>query len=66
MCFSKFLIGAALIFGAILVKITWLGICFGSVILGIVLLVFAPEILFVPFTIGTVAGLAFITSCEKK
>ncbi len=59
------ILGAGFIVGGILVEIAWLGICFGTVILGIVLLMFAPGILFAPFNIGFVGGLAFFASCEE-
>jgi hypothetical protein len=65
MCIFKMIFGAGFIIGGILVEITWLGICFGTVILGIVLLIFATEILFAPFTIGLAGGLAFFASCEE-
>ncbi len=65
MCVIKMILGAAMIIGGILVEITWLGICFGTVILGIVLLIFAPGILFAPFTIGLAGGLAFFASCNE-
>jgi len=65
MCIFKILIGSALIIGGVLVEITWLGICFGTVILGIVLLFFAPDILLAPFTIGVGLGMAFLASCNE-
>lgn len=37
----------------------WWGICWGSVILGIVLLLFAPQVLFLPLPIG-IFGLSMI------
>ena len=65
MCIFKMILGAGFIIGGILVEIAWLGICFGTVILGIVLLIFAPGVLFTPFNIGLVGGLAFFASCEE-
>ncbi len=44
------IMGFALIALGIFLEITWLGICFGSVIIGILLLIFAPKILFFPLT----------------
>lgn len=65
MCIFKMILGAGFIIGGILVEIAWLGVCFGTVILGIILLIFAPGILFAPFNIGLVGGLAFFASCEE-
>jgi len=60
------ILGAGFIIGGILVQIAWFGICFGTVILGIIILLFvAPEILFAPFMIGLTGGLAFFASCEE-
>ena len=53
------LIGIALIIAAFVVEISWIALCFGSVIVGIVLLIFAPGILIVPFNILFGLGLAF-------
>jgi len=65
MCIFKMILGAGFIIGGILVQIAWFGICFGTVILGIILLFVAPEILFAPFMIGLTGGLAFFASCEE-
>lgn len=43
------------VFG-ISIGIAWLTFCFGSVIIGILLLFFAPQILLLPFTFGIVPG----------
>lgn len=66
MCIFKVLIGSAIIVGAIAVEIAWLGLCFGTVIVGIVLLIFAPHILIAPFSIGMIGGLALIASCNDS
>jgi len=42
----KKILGFALIAFGIFLEIMWLGVCFGSVIIGILLLIFAPKILF--------------------
>jgi len=65
MCIFKMILGAGFIISGILVEITWLGVCFGTVILGIILLFVAPEILFAPFTIGLASGLVFFANCEE-
>ena len=59
------ILGAGFIIGGILVQIAWLGVCFGTVIVGIIVLFAAPEILFAPFAIGLAGGLAFFASCEE-
>jgi hypothetical protein len=56
----KKIVGLALIALGIFLEITWLGICFGSVIIGILLLIFAPRILFFPFTFFLLIGLKLI------
>ena len=65
MCVFRVILGAGFIIGGILLEITWLGICFGTVILGLVLLFFAPEILFIPISFGLTIGLALIASCNE-
>jgi len=54
------LIGIALIIAAVAVEISWLAFCFGSVLIGILLLLFAPGILLAPFNILLTLGLAFL------
>lgn len=51
------ILGIALIALGVFLEITWLGICFGSVIIGILLLIFAPRILFFPFNFFLLLGL---------
>jgi hypothetical protein len=51
--FFRWIVGIALIILGICLEISWLGICFGSIILGIVLLLFAPEILLLPLVISS-------------
>ncbi len=53
----KKIIGFALIALGIFLEITWLGFVFGSVIIGILLLIFAPRILFFPFNFFLLLGL---------
>jgi hypothetical protein len=61
----KKLIGIALIIAAFIVEILWLGFCFGSVIVGILLLIFAPGLLFLPFNIIFAFGIAFLANNIK-
>lgn len=60
------IIGFALIALGIFLEITWLGICFGSIVIGILLLIFAPRILFFPFNFFLVLGLATINGKNYK
>ena len=56
----KKIVGLIFIILGIFLEVTWLGICFGSVIIGILLLIFAPRILFFPFTFFLLIGLRLI------
>jgi len=56
---KKFL-GFAVIALGVFLEILWLGVCFGTVIVGILLLFFAPRILFFPFNFFLVIGLAMV------
>lgn len=51
------LFGFAFIALGIFLEVMWLGVCFGSVIIGILLLIFAPRILFFPFNFFFLIGL---------
>ncbi len=59
------ILGTGFIIGGILLGITWLGICFGSVVLGLILLIFAPHILLIPFILGFNIGIELISSCNE-
>ncbi len=54
------ILGFGIIAFGIFLEILWLGVCFGTVIVGIALLIFAPRILFFPFNFFLVIGLAMI------
>jgi hypothetical protein len=60
---KKFL-GFGVIALGIFLEILWLGVCFGTVIVGIALLIFAPRILFFPFNFFLVIGLAMIGNVQ--
>ena len=60
------IIGYALIALGIFLEVTWLGICFGSIIIGVLLLIFAPRILFFPFNFFLVLGLVTISGKSYK
>ena len=52
--------GIAIIALGVSLEVMWLGVCFGTVIIGILLLIFAPRILFFPFNFFLVIGLTLI------
>ncbi len=60
------IIGFALIALGIFLEFTWLGICFGSVVIGVLLLIFAPRILFFPFNFFLVLGLVTMNGKNYK
>lgn len=47
---------------AAIIGVSWLALCFGTVIVGVMLLIFAPGLLLMPFTIGFTAGTALIAA----
>ena len=51
-------LGLAIIALGVFLEVMWLGVCFGTIVIGIVLLIFAPGILFFPFNFFLVIGLA--------
>jgi len=53
----KKIIGLAIIAFGVFLEVLWLGVCFGTVIIGIALLIFAPRILFFPFNFFLLIGL---------
>jgi hypothetical protein len=62
----KKIIGFGVIALGVFLEITWLGICFGSLIIGILLLLFAPRILFFPFNFFLVLGMVIINGKNYK
>lgn len=56
----KKIIGLAIIALGIFLEVMWLGFVFGSIIIGISLLIFAPRILFFPFNFFLLIGLRLI------
>lgn len=58
----KKIFGFGFIALGIFLEVSWLGFCFGSVIIGILLLIFAPRILFFPFNFFLLIGLKLIYS----
>jgi hypothetical protein len=62
----KKIIGLLLIVLGVGLEIMWLGVCFGSVIIGILLLLFAPRILFFPFNFFFLIGLSILANRSYK
>lgn len=62
----KKVLGFLVIAFGIFLQILWLGVCFGTVIIGIVLLIFAPRILFFPFNFFFVIGLAMMGGVKLR
>ncbi len=56
----KKVLGLALIALGVFLEVMWLGVCFGTIIIGIILLIFAPGILFFPFNFFLVLGLSIM------
>lgn len=56
----KSILGIAVIALGVFLEVMWLGVCFGTVIIGIVLLIFAPGILFFPFNFFLLIGLGIM------
>ncbi|EPP5340484.1 hypothetical protein [Vibrio alginolyticus] len=54
-------IGGLVVWGlAISALVSWLAFCFGSIIIGILLLIFAPYVLLAPLALGTPGTALFI------
>jgi len=62
----KKILGLAVIALGVFLEVMWLGVCFGTVIIGILLLIFAPRILFFPFNFFLVIGLTIISGRTFK
>ena len=54
--------GVLMMIGAVVAQIAWFGLCFGTVIIGILMLIFAPLLLFAPFTLLMGTGTALWVS----
>ncbi len=57
----KKILGLAVIAFGVFLEVMWLGVCFGTIIIGILLLIFAPRILFFPFNFFLIIGLTIIS-----
>jgi len=58
----KKIIGLLLIAVGVALEIMWLGVCFGSVFIGVLLLLFAPRILFFPFNFFFIIGVSILAN----
>ncbi len=56
------IVGACILAGGFSIGIAWLGICFGTVIIGILVLVFCPTVLFLPFSVSFTFGVGLVTA----
>ena len=56
----KKILGLSVVALGVFLEVMWLGVCFGTVIIGILLLIFAPRILFFPFTFFLLIGLTIM------
>ena len=54
-------LGIGMLFLCGLAFVAWWGLCFGSIVLGIVLLLFAPHVLFLPLPLG-IFGIAIFSA----
>ncbi len=50
---------------AITVLVSWLVFCFGSVVIGVLLLIFAPYVLLAPLAIGVPGTALFVYGMDK-
>ncbi|WLI89242.1 hypothetical protein Q4S45_21510 [Massilia sp. R2A-15] len=61
----KMIIGIALMIAGVVAGVAWIGFCFGSVIGVILILIFAPPLLFAPFGLS-IMGLAMCTTALSR
>ncbi len=57
---AKIIAGVALMIVAVIALVAWLAACFGTVIVGIALLLFAPRILLLPLSLIRTPAIALI------
>mgnify|MGYP002628941741 CR=1 FL=1 len=62
----KKILGLTIIAFGIFLEVMWLGFCFGSIIIGILLLIFAPSVLFFPFSFFLVIGLNVMSGAPNS
>ena len=66
MCILFVILGILIIIAGITVQVAWFGITFGTVIIGILLLVLAPDILLFPFVFSFQIGSILMQSCNSR
>jgi hypothetical protein len=59
------LLGLAMMIGGAVLGVAWIAFCFGTVVVGIMLLIFAPQVLLAPFLI-TAGGVSVFGSAYKE
>jgi hypothetical protein len=67
----QIILGVTVFIGGIVLGCTWVAFCFGSVVIGVLLLLFKPTVLLLPFSFGTVPGIALFylglkNLCNKR
>ncbi len=62
----KTILGIGVIALGLFLEVVWLGICFGTVVVGILLLIFAPGVLFFPFNFFLIFGLSIMGAKTHK
>jgi len=62
--FFKIIIGVGLIIGGGILEIVWLSFLFGSVLGVVLVLIFAPHLLVMPWAMGLFAGMSFMASID--
>ena len=50
------LLGLAMLIGGLAASVVWVGFCFGTIVIGVLLLLFAPQILYLPFVASVTIG----------
>lgn len=49
-------VGAGIVILGVMAEVAWLGLCFGTVIIGLAMLVFSPTLLILPVTFIVMPG----------
>jgi hypothetical protein len=60
-----FIAGSAIWGLSIVALVSWLAFCFGSIIIGVLLLFFAPYVLLAPLAIGVPGTALFVCGMDK-
>ena len=60
------ILGLAIIALGVFLEFMWLGFCFGSIIIGVLLLIFAPRVLFFPFNFFLILGLSIMNPLKYR